>query len=131
MTQNTSSELLAELRELERADANPFPYQGCRKLISHDPEASDGLIPCLNTYFMDIAGYASSGKKILKWAEQEVQQAIRQLTVPFFEKHPEYSTLEPMITKNSTPDLYATLALYERMRLCLLQILSKTENHEG
>lgn len=131
MTQNTTPELLAELRELDRTDTSPFPYQGCRKLIRHAPEASDGLIPNLNTYFMDIVGYASWGKGILKWPEQKVQQTIARLSVTFFEKHPEYSTLESMITKSSTPDLYANLALYERMRLCLLQILYQVQDHEG
>ncbi|MDQ3254788.1 MAG: YxiJ-like family protein [Acidobacteriota bacterium] len=121
-----SSELVSELSSLYQTDSrNPFPYAGCRKLLRAGGGNYEDLIPDLNTYFYNIASHSGGVKKILKWPKERLLEARKKLEKSFFEVYPEYKPLEIMITKSDTPDLYEALALHERARMKLLDLLSQ------
>jgi hypothetical protein len=103
-------------------DRFPFPYDDCRRLRREDSGEFEVLIPDLDMWCSDIAGYCSWGKKILSWPEEKVLQARGHMSLSFFDKHPEYSLLERLITEANTPDLFEDLQLYERMRKKLLEL---------
>lgn len=122
MTKDVVDELLPLYKEVRRA---PFPYDGSRKLLRAEGARYDGLIPDLDMYFSDIAGYCSWGSRILRWQSEKVEEAKERLKQSFFEKHPEYRPLESLITESSTPDLHTSLTVHEAMRKKLLRILSR------
>jgi hypothetical protein len=45
----------------------PFPYEDCRRVMEEAGMKGASLIPDLDLYLSDLAGYASWGKKILDW----------------------------------------------------------------
>jgi YxiJ-like protein len=124
---NEANEQLIDaiLRRLEEKRQHPFPYDGCRKILRESDNRYENLIPDLDIYFSDIAGYCSWGKKILDWPKEKIQEAKERLEEDFFEKYPKYKPLEPMLTETNVPDLHAELALYETMRTKLLQLLTR------
>ncbi len=121
----TAKGIIDELLPLyEEACRLPFPYEGSRKLLQQSDGQYKGLVPSLDTYFSDIAGYCSWGERILKWQREKAEEAKEKLQSSFFEKYPEYKPLESMITESNTFDLFTSLALYEKMRTKLLRVLS-------
>jgi hypothetical protein len=108
----------------------PFPYADCRKLRREGGDRYEGLIPDLDMYFSDIAGYCSWGKRILKWPKEKVLEVRERLSKSFFEKHPQYKPLEAMITESNTPSLYTRLIACEKLRLKLLEILTRLLTEE-
>jgi hypothetical protein len=125
MGYTTVDELRDELLHLYEEAHHPFPYAGCRKLLRETGKRYEGLIPDLDLYFSDIASYCGGVKRVLQWPQEKIQEARRKLSPSFWDRYPEYQPLEQMVTQQSTPDLYADMALYERMRLCLLDLLSR------
>jgi hypothetical protein len=125
MESRRCQELLKELRDLRHSDSKPFPYQGGRRLISEGDENLKDFIPDLNTYFMDIFGYASWDYKILKWLSEKIQKVKKDLSKSFFEKYHQYAILEQKVTQENTPDLYDQFMLYESIRQSLLILLEE------
>ena len=117
-------ESISELSRLYGSIKHPFPYEDCRKLQRQDPSRYEGLVADLDLYFKDIAGYCTWGEGILEWSKPEIEKALRILSGSFFEKNPDYSALESLITKENTPHLYEKLNSHEGMRATLLRLLS-------
>lgn len=116
-------------RTLEEELSKPFPYDDCRRVLAKageiaDGEIADGLIPDLDLYFSDIAGYCSYGKKLLGLPQNELAAARATLETSFFEKHPEYRALAPWINEIETPRLSADLSRHEEVRCRLLELIS-------
>ena len=126
MADETAKEVIEELLPLyEEARREPFPYDGCRKLLREGSGRYEGLIPDLDMYLSDIAGYCSSGSRILRWQGAKIKEAEERLKQSFFERHPQYQPLESLITETDTPDLYTCLAVHEAVRKKLLKVLSR------
>ena len=130
MNRERSEELAAEVKRLYEEEARlPFPYDGCRTLLQGNEDEFEGFIPNLDLYFMDIAGYCSSGTTILKWPEEKVREAQSRISLTFFELCPQYCALQNFISESATPDLYEDLMLYEEMRSKLLELFSRLLRH--
>lgn len=101
----------------------PFPYSGLRKLLAESGGAYEGLIPDFDLYLSTIVGYCSWGRSILKWDQQKIDGALKNLEKDFFETHTEY---QPLQTKITEQDLASTLLLVEAMRKKLIGVLEAT-----
>ncbi len=118
-----SEDLLSELDQLDRRDRGPFPYDDCRTVKAKDTEGVFAhLIPDLDVYFSEIAGYRSSGKRILGWSEEKLDEARRRLTRTFFERYPMYIALRDL-RRDDAPDLYDRMHETERARVVLLRLI--------
>lgn len=125
MREPNVEELMRELYHLyEEKCSTPFPHAGCRDLLQEMEGQYDLFVPHLDLYFLNIAGYCFSAKKIVKWPIEEIEKVLVDLKETFFEKHPQYAALEPLITESRVSDLYQALGIYEEMRKKLLEILS-------
>jgi hypothetical protein len=132
MNSERIEELAAEVKRLYEEEARlPFPYDGCRTLLEGNEDEFEGFITNLDLYFMDIAGYCSSGRAILKWPEEKVREAQGRISLTFFELYPQYSALQNFISESATPDLYEDLTLYEEMRSKLLELFSLLLRHNN
>jgi len=132
MNRERSEELAAEVKRLYEEEARlPFPYDGCRTLLEGNEDEFEGFIPNLDLYFMDIAGYCSSGTAILKWPEDKVREAQSRICLTFFELYPHHCTLKNFISESAAPDLYEDLTLYEEMRSKLLELFSRLLRHNN
>ena len=119
------SRIASELVQLYDQDCrNPFPYQDCRTLLEGTDDRMAGFIPDLALHFAEIAGFALGAKRLDRWDKEKVTNAQRALVRSFFEKHPEYQELEARITPADTPDLYADMALHEKMRIEVLHLIA-------
>lgn len=121
----TIEEQADEILLLFRESCRPFPYAGCRALIRDTGKAHEDFIPDLDLYFSEIAGYCSWGRKILMWPKEKLSEVQSILSRSFFEKHPQYQTLQSAVNKTETPDLYESLKLYEKMRGDLADLISR------
>ena len=112
------------LQSLYKADLlNPFPYDDCRKLVADKENDFEGLIPCLDTYFSDIAGLCSWGERSLSWTDEYIGKFGPDLQKSFFQKFPVFAPLEASINEKNTPRLFNQFLIYDLMRLTLLDIL--------
>lgn len=119
-------EMIRELQSsYQEACGVSFPYDGSRHLLQEVGGSYEDLIPDLDMYFSTIAGYCSWGERILKWPPEKIVEAQNRIAVSFFEKHPQYKPFEVAITESETPDLFAQMASYERMRTRLLELLDR------
>src|SRR5687768_6133923 len=105
---NEIEPLLVELKELDRADAGPFPYDDCRKLQTIDRKYAS-LIPDLDFYLSEHAGYRSWGRNILKWPDEKIEEVLGRIDESFFDRFPIYAALESQITSSTVPDLHARM----------------------
>ena len=101
----------------------PFPYDDCRWLKRQFDGELDALIPDLDLWVIDVIGFASRGRRLLEFSQEQALQARGLASVKFFEQHPEYAWSERHITESNTPDLYAYLDVSNRLRLMLLSLL--------
>lgn len=122
-----NEQTLAEAVELERVYheklLKPFPYADCRHVMAQVGEFDEGLIPDLDLYFSNVAGYCSWGKRLQRMPRPELLAARATLTRSFFEKHPEYLPLTALINEADTPTLFGDLKLHEELRNRLLAII--------
>lgn len=119
-------EKLEILQSLYKTDLlNPFPYDDCRKLLADNSDEFEDLIPSLDLYFSDIAGYCSWGKRSLFWKDEKIKEIRHQLQDSFFQQFPQFYALKPAINEENTPKLYSQLLIHDLMRLTLLDILSE------
>ena len=115
----------AELRRVCKEDlSRPFPYQDCRRVLAAANLSGDDLIPELDLYFSDVAGYCSWGKRLLRFSRSELLTARATLERSFFEKHPEYLPLAALINETDTPTLFADLKLHDELRGKLLALIA-------
>ena len=117
--------LLAEFagQLFEKDKAQPFPYADCRRAAALAFIPLKHLIPDLDLYFSDLAGYCSWGVRILSWSPEKVSTVRKHISKSFFEKHPQYRCLLEAVPVEKAPALLADLALHEEMRRTLIQLL--------
>ncbi|MCW5967910.1 MAG: hypothetical protein KIT57_05315 [Blastocatellales bacterium] len=113
------------LKSYKEEMVRPFPYAGAKKLRRKGGERYVGFIPDLDLFSSTIASYCGGIKKVLSLPDEKLLEAKEALSKSFFEKHPKYKSLEPAITEENTPDLYAWLRLHEEMRVMLLELFSQ------
>lgn len=121
-------EKLNILRKLYQSDLlYPFPYNDCAKISAKD---DDDLIPSLDLYFSDIAGFCSWGKRILLWSNEQSGIAEDTLRKSFSQRFPAFTEVFKLINDKETPQLYNQILVYDLMRLTLIDILSEIENEK-
>jgi len=126
MTPQTIKESADELHRLYKEELRkPFPHEDCRRVMEESGMKDMALIPELDIYRSDLAGYASWGKKILDWPRERMLEARARVEKSFFELHPKYLPLAQLITDVKTPDLASQMALYEKLRIEMLDLLSR------
>ena len=108
----------------------PFPYRDCYWLAETVKRPDSELIPELDSYFADIAGYASSASRLHNRTPEELQRARRILSRDLYERFPDPHVFRSYISEESTPELYRTIELAGRMRLALLGLLGEISGSE-
>jgi hypothetical protein len=117
-------DLLSQFDALRKRDAGPFPYEGCRWLQAAARERHDGLIPDLDVYLSEVAGYRSWGKKILKWSDEKIAAVEQRLGQSFFERFPNHAALQPLVTSPKASDVRRALHNVDQTREVLIQLLT-------
>jgi YxiJ-like protein len=118
--------LAGALGSLLQADmSEPFPYEDCRKVAALSGIRAEDLIPDLDLYFSELAGYCSWNGRILRWEPAKVKDVRERISLAFFEKYAKYQVLETFISESETPHLLRKLALHEEMRERLAAILDQ------
>ncbi|HEV7767325.1 MAG TPA: hypothetical protein VGQ76_20150 [Thermoanaerobaculia bacterium] len=123
-------ELLQELKAIGAADTVAFPYEDCRKLQQIDERVS-AVVPDLDVYLSELAGYRSWGKRILTWSDEKIEEVHRSVGQSFFDRFPIYGELSSHITPTSVPALHATLDRAERTRAALRELLSHLQRERA
>jgi hypothetical protein len=100
-----------------------FPYEECRILVRSDKDQFHDLVPDLDSYGSFIAGYSLSASKLGERAPRELSLAIVRLRQSFFEEHPEYLPLIPLVTEEMAPALYLQLMTWEEIRWSLIELM--------
>jgi hypothetical protein len=104
---------------------HPFPYEDCRWVAAHTPVKEHDLIPNLDSYDSNIAGYASSATKLESRSTQQLQQGLYSLQKDFFTTFPGCAACRDSITPENTLRLHQRLEALETMRLALLPLFEK------
>jgi len=121
---------LRETQELFRQAEGPFPYAGCRYVLSRADPGNEDLVPDLDMYWATIAGFASSASSVRRWPSERQAQALEATTLSFFEEHPEYERLQWYINECDTPDLLRRIETYELIRQALRKLVALAMSHE-
>ena len=128
-----SMNLAEQIESLEKSGFDgPFPFEDCY-LISHQCGVETAeLIPELDLFFMDIAGWSSSATRLDRRPTQELLKA-RSLLLRggFFERRPHLAVCRDSITPEETPDLWRHMHAAEELRISLLQLLNEMNLPEG
>jgi|SRR5688572_24497146 len=124
-------DLLRQLDALEKSDKGPFPYKGCRWLRTAVQGDHHDLIPCLDIYLSDVAGYRSWGKKILRWPDEKIADVEKRLGQSFFERFPVYGDLQSVIESPEASDVSEALDNANQTRAVLLRLLSLIRSSRG
>ena len=117
-------DFLRQLDALSQTSSGPFPYDGCRRLQVLSQGRHEGLIPDLDTYLSEFAGYRSWGKTILEWSDQRIETVERRLDQSFFDRFPAYVELRSILASAEAPDVNDALNVADRTRRVLLELLS-------
>jgi hypothetical protein len=118
--------LLAQLEALGESEMRPFPYEACRAVQRADARYAT-LIPDLDSYFSELAGYRSWGRRILSWPEEKVQDVRRRLEMSFGERFPAYRDLQ----RSAGSELLKALETAERTRAVLLALLDQPRSERA
>jgi hypothetical protein len=121
-------DLLAELDVLGKTEVRPFPYEACRSAQRDDPRYA-ALIPDLDSYFSELAGYRSWGRRILTWPEEKVESVRRRLEMSFGERFPAYRDLQTSSADRN--ELRKALETAERTRTLLLALLHQLQSERA
>lgn len=116
------SDVFSTIERLYLEFRHPFPYADCRKMQVLAGDQAADLIPDLDAYFADLAGYCSRGSRIARMSPEEFLKMKKTVEKSFFEKHPQYEAIRKFITESDTPVLFRGLELSEQMRVALLNI---------
>jgi hypothetical protein len=115
--------LIADLDALHKLDTRAFPYADCRKLQQIGSSYS-ALIPDLDVYLSELAGYRGWGKRILKWPDDKIEEVHQRAGASFFDRFPAYAEQQAQITPTTVPDLYVTLDRANQTRAVLRELLA-------
>jgi uncharacterized protein YjiS (DUF1127 family) len=122
MSYGMIGDVVAELDALGNSEVRPFPYEACR-LVQRDAPQCAALIPDLDAYFSELAGYRSWGRRILSWSEEKVVDVRQRLDMSFGERFPAYRDLQ--ISSPDRSELWKALDTAERTRILLLALLDQ------
>jgi hypothetical protein len=104
----------------------PFPYKDCFLVSDRCGVARGELIPELDLFFGDIAGYASSATTLDQRPSQELLKARSWLSRgDFFERYPRLAVCRDSIAAEEMPDLWRHMKVAEELRTSLLHLLSE------
>jgi hypothetical protein len=101
----------------------PFPYQDCYLLADLLGISGGDLIPELDYYFGNIAGYGSSASRLQNRSSDELKRARKTLSKDFYQYHPALEPCRHLIDPVRTPLLFRYMHASEEMRLQLLLLL--------
>lgn len=101
----------------------PFPYEDCREIAKLLGRSTEDLIPELDWYFSNIAGYSSSATRLRNRSPEELRDAARILSKDFFQYFPEEEAYRGLIDPVQTPRLHKRLIASEELRVRLLELL--------
>jgi hypothetical protein len=121
-------DLLAELDALGKSGMRPFPHEACRSVLRDEPRYA-ALIPDLDSYFSELAGYRSWGRRIVTWPEKKVESVRRRLETPFRERFPAYRDLQ--VSSADRNELREALETAERTRTLLLALLCQLQSERA
>jgi hypothetical protein len=79
-------------------------------------ERHNGLVPDLDTYLSELAGYRSWGKRILQWSEHKIERVEQRLRQSFFERHTIYAELLPLPQAPEAQDVRHALTIGDDTR---------------
>lgn len=115
----------SNLEELYKSSfKGPFPYRDCFFLADQLGLAREDLIPELDLFFAQIAGYSSSASSLAKRKPSELATARSVLSKQFFQRFPQLEVYESHINQIETPDLFRYMLVAEELRIGLLDILN-------
>jgi hypothetical protein len=125
-------DLATEITRLYKPiESEPFPYDDCWNLLkSVNDSTVKYLNPDLDLYFSDVASHATGMKWVLKWSASKAAESRQKLSRSFYEKHPQYERIRPLITPESTPMLHRHIETTERVRHLLLDLFAQIEARE-
>ena len=101
-----------------------FPYEDCHWL-RNNTAAGEELIPDLDIYFSDIAGFSSSASRLAERHIEQLEAYWPSMQLNFFEKFPQHKPLQEKINETDTPTLARELRSAEIVRLELLPLIHK------
>jgi hypothetical protein len=101
-----------------------FPYHDCYLLADSMGLPREDLIPELDLYFSQIAGYVSSASRLGSRSPAEIEKALQVLGKDFFQVFPHLQFLQDRINEEETPDLFRRMRAVEEMRSRLLHLLA-------
>jgi hypothetical protein len=116
------AELLMELNDIDAADGGAFPYDDCREL-QRISGANASLIPDLDAYLSEIAGYRSWNKRIVSWSQKKIDEVERRIDASFFDRFPTHGALREIIGSDRVPRLRSAIARADRTRVVLRDLL--------
>jgi hypothetical protein len=117
-----TDELLSELRRIDAADGGAFPYEECR-MLQRISGADASLIPDLDVYLSEIAGYRTWGKRIASWPDEKIADVEWRITLSFFDRFPAHSELRDSIESGDVPQLRSAIARADETRAVLRELL--------
>lgn len=115
-------ELLSELKRIDAADRGTFPYDDCRKL-QRISGADASLIPDVDTYLSEIAGYRSWGKRVAGWPDEKINEVEQRIDASFFDRFPAHVSVREVIESDAVGSLRSALARADRTRAVLRDLL--------
>ncbi|HEX9983552.1 MAG TPA: hypothetical protein VGF69_09820 [Thermoanaerobaculia bacterium] len=115
-------ELLSELKGIDAADAGTFPYEDCRKL-QRGNGADASLIPDLDMYLSEVAGYRSWGKRIVSWPDDKIDGVEGRLAASFFDRFPAHELLREVIESDEVPNVRSAIERADQTRAVLRDLL--------
>jgi hypothetical protein len=101
----------------------PFPYRDCRLVARQCGVDTADLIPELDTFFAEIAGFSSSATKLSQRPVESLRRAQFWMSRDFFERHPSLAVCRDHIDEEHTPDLWRQMRVAEELRCSLLRLL--------
>ena len=116
--------LLRELDALTKSSVGPFPYAGCRRLKAAVRTRHEALIPDLDSYLSELAGYRTWGKRILQWPDEKFKAVEARLQDSFFDRFPAYDKLKPVLASSDAADVDIALQNADRTRTIWAELLS-------
>ncbi|HEX8153359.1 MAG TPA: hypothetical protein VF698_09555 [Thermoanaerobaculia bacterium] len=115
-------ELLSEIKRIDAMDGAAFPYEDCRKL-QRIGGADASLIPDLDAYLSEIAGYRSWGTRVASWPDEKISDVERRISSSFFDRYPAHSVLRDVIDSGRVPNVRSAIARADETRAVLRDLL--------
>jgi len=122
-----------QIESLYKSDfRHPFPYKDCFLVSDRCGVETAYLIPEVDVFFADIAGWSASATSLDRRPAQELRKARSWLSRgDLFEHYPHLAVCRDSITAEETPDLWRQLRVVEELRISLLHLLNEMNLPEG